>query len=708
MLKIKTDKGYFEHGNDFSIQIEETSPVMNDVGSQTVPATIPCTPTNARLSGFPYRLDAASVPLQENKSCVVSDGVYHRRGQLNVTSASLSEGITFNIGFDNSEAYSTWKQKKLNEMGNLPVIGSGVVFDLMTTMQNIYWGKENADFAVFPMVIDNPAVDTDDTEKYYPEYLNGTNPLLPDYLYWNALKITRVIDNAVTDVNVPAGYGITGFLYVSKVLDLIFADLGLTVTNNPFVTDKELARLVVLNNVADACVTGFLDYADMLPSVDVETFLNSLYVRFGLVYQINYNTKSVDLRLIRDIIEESSQCDISQALSDRFIVNFETKKFIALSAQTSLEGAEPSYERFEDFIKGCDITQVARTPQFEESMVNALIYETTTGIWYKWDSTNKVHISSGSSFFVWNPETSGCDAEELQSDDEFVPMGRTDNGLYPFYLTGAVHRHTYIRGREGETDDNDTPLAFLWAFVAPWGEQRTCGSFTATTENGNVAFSDGSEHTLSLLFQFSDGLFARFWQKYDEILRHGYLKVDADVRMTLGDIASLDVLKPITLQGQRLLIDTFSYSLPAPRLLPVEFTLRTLRPLGDYDIDEEQNVPDFDAVALQLCWAYYSDNMKNVAQANVQSVAEEWKEDNSFDGVVTATVASISTSGYKTWSELDDVKNNNPESEYEKLRVTCQCKVAYSITAKADDQYPLTDLVQKELEYSVILIAKYE
>ncbi|MFR8319507.1 MAG: hypothetical protein ACLVB8_02320 [Bacteroides thetaiotaomicron] len=45
MLKIKTNKGYLDLGGDFTVQIDEKSPVMNDRGSQTVPVTVPSLPT---------------------------------------------------------------------------------------------------------------------------------------------------------------------------------------------------------------------------------------------------------------------------------------------------------------------------------------------------------------------------------------------------------------------------------------------------------------------------------------------------------------------------------------------------------------------------------------------------------------------------------------------------------------------------------------
>lgn len=53
MLKIKTNKGYLDLGGDFTVQIDEKSPVMNDRGSQTVPVTVPVTANNAGITGLP-------------------------------------------------------------------------------------------------------------------------------------------------------------------------------------------------------------------------------------------------------------------------------------------------------------------------------------------------------------------------------------------------------------------------------------------------------------------------------------------------------------------------------------------------------------------------------------------------------------------------------------------------------------------------------
>ena len=121
-----------------------------------------------------------------------------------------------------------------------------------------------------------------------------------------------------------------------RVLDFIFSEFGYTITENPFKTDKELSSLVILNNAADCCVTGILNYADLMPDCTIEDFLNALYVRFGLVYNVSSDTKTATLRLIRDIMEDEPAVDLSRNLTAEPLINYETARQIKLSAKKRL------------------------------------------------------------------------------------------------------------------------------------------------------------------------------------------------------------------------------------------------------------------------------------------------------------------------------------------------------------------------------------
>ena len=246
---------------DFSADMEDTSPIFNDKGSQSLPVTVPATGRNQRLLGFPDRLDTAVDPNKPEILATVTAGAYIRRGKINVTSAGKKDGITFNIGFDNSIAYSEWIDKRLSDLSSLPVVnGSDVgytdsVSGLIHYLSNLYRGAVPAvdPLAVFPVAIAKNVVQEQDSknlEKSFWEVLNI--PANDTGAMEQSRMVKRVIDGEIVDVVVPEGYCLSPFVRVWKLLELAFADLGLKIKTNIFQTTADFARLVVLNNAADA------------------------------------------------------------------------------------------------------------------------------------------------------------------------------------------------------------------------------------------------------------------------------------------------------------------------------------------------------------------------------------------------------------------------------------------------------------------------
>lgn len=594
MLKIKTNKGYLDLGGDFTVQIDEKSPVMNDRGSQTVPVTVPCTGNNAKITGFAHRLDMGVKPMNEDQACTVLDGVYKRTGKINIVSASKKEGITLNIGFDNSEAYSAWKAKKLNAI-TLPVKEYSSVNSLCEHLQQVLGGYQT-DYAVFQIMTGNDSKDN----QSYPKYLNYTPVSEGSKVYklrYQARTETFLVNGTPTAVTLPEGYGVTAFLYVWRVLELVFSEFGYTITENPFKTDKQLYNLVILNNAADCCVKGKLSYADLMPDCTVEDFLNALYVRFGLVYNVSSDTKTATLRLIRDIVDDVPDIDLSRSLTDEPLITYETARQMKLSAKTSFTGAAPSVERFEDYLKDQEVARLARVDVSQR--VIHLNYEETTGRWFKWDEDNKRLTYSSSSFFSWDRKSDSIEDNELTSDDECVPMDFAPNDiLSPQYLADYVHRYTYLKTSSNNDDEDsekvETPLSFVFAFTSSQNSKYPFGSVLPYTSEGEeVILKDGSKHTISLLFQYKNGLFINFWKKYDAIIRHSFNQVEANTLLPVHQLMSMDILTPVALRGQYLLFDGLSYSLPANKIVPVDLTLRTLRLIAPYNLDEEHFIKDF-------------------------------------------------------------------------------------------------------------------
>jgi len=610
MLKIETSKGVLDLGGELTLQVEEKSPVMNERGSQSLPATGPSTARNMLIMGFPHRLDGVEAPMGDDKSCTVSDGVYHRRGVMNLVSASRREGITFNVGFDNSEAYEAWKKRKLNELA-LPVRGDGDVEGLAGLLQGAYDNGGGDDLAVFPIAVAREEISTGNVNTVYWGLLNRVED---GSLVWRARTQEQPVDGTVMNVSLPAGYGVTGFLYVWRVLELAFGDLGYEIESNPFKGAEagDLAQLVVLNNVADAICTGYLNYSDLMPDCEVQAFLQALKVRFGLVYLLNQDTRRARLELIKDIIVQWPANDLTRWQAEWPVVSYEPHRQLKLSAKTSLYNAAPANERLEDFVKTLPLSSITTVEELDPNMVahpTAFILERVTGKLYKWDENNHAYSDSGSGFFSWDPQTSGMETEELSSEDECVPMVKVEGTYLPGFITGAVHRHSYIKGYESDNDKNETSLAF----VISYGQ---AGRITPP--------ADATGKRLSLLFQWGDGLFSQFWMGYDDLMRRACNKVEASMRMPAVDLLKLDLLKPVKYHGQPMLIDGFDYTLPMQLSVQVTMTMRTIRAIGTKA--DEPIMPDLGPSTPTWKWVFYRSNIDEQIERLINRLKEQQPE----------------------------------------------------------------------------------
>lgn len=687
MIEIQTNGQTLDLPDNFSIDIEDSNPIFNDRGSQSIPATVPASRRNIKILDFPTRLEAGVEPNNPERVATVFNGPYHRRGTMNITSAGKKDGITFNIGFDNSTAYAKWREKKLNGLTNLPTYtpqeqqGGYQIDWLLDELYSLYRFSRPKidDLAVFPLAVNLETNTENNTEKQYWEVLNivGTHGLS------QPSTVKRLLDGEITDTTIPDGYCVSPFVRVWRVLELVFEDMDLTLEVNPFKEDIELARLVVLNNAADSVCRGSIRYADLLPDCTVEEFLGALWARFGLVYNINFDRQTVKLVLIRDVIKGGTQEIIDNHTAGLPLITYDTPQYVKLSAKTSIEGAEPSTERFEDFIKGLNVdgvhlgsnvsqwqfTGTQENPKWDgdirddwndddwdpdrdypdpeppepdypepdddrddydyyamraasragvetnESKDTMLAREFITGMWYRLDSSNGKIRQSSSSFFNWDPKTPGLEPLELSSVDEFVPVrrvsnigtgtGHSFNDYCPTYLFGARHYHSYIKGSDAGDTGDTTPLAFMFAYTK---NNKTFGRINPEGEDGQkITLDDGTSPSISLLFQFRDGLFAKFWAGYDEILRHGSRSVEVDIVYNKILLNFLDMLTPVVFNSVRCLIDKLNYSLPSGNSVPVSLTLRTIQTHGVYDIEKEQNIPNFAAALRHLEWRQKSD-----------------------------------------------------------------------------------------------------
>lgn len=597
-LTICTNKGTYDVPKDFSIEIENLSPVYSEKGSQSISATLPASNHNMEMVGHLHRIDISKAP-EKDVAATIADGIYRRTGKQNITSASKKDGIVSNIGFDESIMYSAWTDVSLKKLPNLPVYKpSGGVSDLIVHLTNVMNYAESANYYVFPIQISAETVN----DISYPEYINHVELISDVYdLKKNARTEQIVSDGSLTSVSVPAGYGISPFLKVSKILDLIFSAYGYKLIENPFSTHYQLKKMVVLNNVKDTIVEGAINYKDLMPDCTINEFLDSLYCRTGAKIYVNGDTKTARVILIRDSITTAATEDWTLLRSSELIPTFSEPKQIKLSANTSFTGAEAKADNFEEFLEKYNGIIYENGP-WKPSYLPAdryMVYKRATGMFYRTNPVTKTHTLISSDFFPWDKKSANIDYEEITGNDECVPMAIiSDNILYPQYLAGAVHNHTTISASETTSDENkvNTPLAFCFSIGKSHIEGNSAityyfGSSLCRDSSGErFKDPDGNIYNYSFVFRGEDGAFNRFFKEYDAILRHANHVFDGEINLDKSQLSRIDTSKPVIVYGQKLMIESVKYSLPLKKSKPSTVKLRSTKLLKPYDLETEQGL----------------------------------------------------------------------------------------------------------------------
>lgn len=621
-LRISNTAGTFDLPKEFSTEIEDSSPIFNERGSQTLAATIPGTKKNLRLNKHIHRTDIDNAPATDERA-TISDGVYHRIGKMNTVTASEEEGITFNIGFGESELYSIWEDVPLRSI-NLPVYRpEGGVTELMNYIIDNRL-KDDAPYCLFPVIVAYNRKN-EDGNKDYDEQINRYN----NGIVWQARTETFFIDGGPVQVSLPAGYGIVPFVKVSFILDAIFSTYGYTVIENPFTNHHQLSQLVILSNAADCCVKGELKFADLMPDCTINEFMQALWCRFGLLYFVDGNTRTVKLRFIRDILKSKPSSDWTLLKASKPIINFEAPQQLKLSAATNVRGdapewnAAPAAESLDKFLKPYNYI-------VSSNSMGYLTYRAYNGVYSKRDNVSHRTEFVSTDFFPWDR---GADMayKEITSIDEFLPIKLIGVNMWvsysifmPLYLFGRVHRYTTISSSDVKLSENlnyQTPLAFCFSFFQKDGS-LTYGSQICLDYKGNPTLNKekGQLCDISLLFVGKYGLFNHFWKEYDAVLRHANHLIETDIHLSAQQCMNPEFSSPILLDGQRMLPDSIRYTLPKNPSFPATVKLRTTKLLKPYNLEEEQTVPITDQ---KYTWKLMN-NKGHVVEAAVKAQKDAW------------------------------------------------------------------------------------
>ncbi|MGM9763364.1 MAG: hypothetical protein ACI3ZQ_05030 [Candidatus Cryptobacteroides sp.] len=564
-MKLITQKGEIELPNDFSFEIEVNNPFFSDDGTASVPAEIPGTRHNLALLGNPDRI-AMSNRYMSTFPALLQHGAFQRKCNLIVDGFSSEGSLTASLAFAESDMYVSIQEKQLKDIFKdkyLPLKTEAITTDIITdnvrALSDIYHSVDamNGDVTIFPVVVEK--------NEYDYSYLNEPTESELAFVYSK-----RTITSGENSVDVPNGYGVTAFLWLRVLIRQTFELCGYKVTYNVF-EQIPFRHLVVLNNCADGlCKMKGMCYADMVPSITVGELILWLKDKFGAAVCVNHNEISIEL--IDHTINNMWKEDLSKYMRDSPTISYPLSSRVVLSCDTSLEGAAAPADTFQEFARN---HPVIKHPPASGRWAKGLYFVPYSGQFHSVSTKEKL---DGSNCFKYDRENSE-ETEEHSTDDRFVPEVFYNDMLVP-YIGNRLHYNTSIVGVK---EEESQPLQICWALFDDENNRWTGNTQPYVTTQNSIS---------GIPVLTPDGLYDECWKSYNELLLNSAPVIEAQIDYPLSLLLSMDLMKAKFINGQKVIIKSFSYTISDTGVKCGRTKMLLLPEYQDKIIDEPIDIND--------------------------------------------------------------------------------------------------------------------
>jgi len=639
MIKIRKIEGgeVFDLPEDYVIEAEKNNPLFNSKGSQTVSINFPTSDKNNRLLNFPFRIDR-TFKKEETIPVIVETGSVQQKGLLSVNSAS-NKIISANIGYDESDMYAVMKDMQLKDMQilNDPEFvksfgGDDIdqnVDSMLAHLTAVMKQEIEVDeYCIFPIIVKKEDYTTDvlnddgtttpNVKKTYLEIINEVDidwtiddVLNPNYTELKAIQnriITRYENSQEIQLSAPKGYGVSPFLKIYRILEIIFKNFDFTITENPFKEHRQLKKLVALNNSIDAVLTGMLYYKDLMPDCSIQDFFDSLYAKFGMLYFVDSNSKTVRIKFLKDILNPDTYeaIDLNQMKTEEPAISFSPPKQLRLKMNRELDDAKVAFDTFDEFLERFK-NQFSETSHYSPNISDnkTQLFVTENSTYYIKNiftlfSQEGMQVDHSSDFFDWDKKTENMDYEDIEMKDMSLPLYNYENfHNYNQYLVGFKHLYSdvFIGESKQEVANNQAKIAFVFA----WGIYYSIDNgkfFFASQFNrdrvGNFMNDEqGAKYDISLTCNREDGLYNRFWKEYDSFIRHSNQQVTCNLHLSDNDFVKFKMDEKVFINNQPLVAEQIKYKFNDAGDKISESTFRTLRLYEPYDLKTERAIPQY-------------------------------------------------------------------------------------------------------------------
>jgi hypothetical protein len=520
---------------------------------------LPSSARNLESLGYPTRIGRSEKYLRKIPAKIEA-GVFQKDGQLVIDSANRSSGIVGAIMLNESDLYTQIKDVKIQDVF-IKIIRDDFAAEenpieswynyLMLCMSGI----ESDDFTMFPV-----AVDYSEDSGY--KLLNSPDHTVAADI-WPLRYKSRKITIGDESQNVPEGYGITPFLWMWRAIEILFAEWGYNIGENPFRTDPHLSKIVLLNNTADSICVGKIRYSDLVPSCSVSEFLMFLENKFLVHAYINPESKIIDIVPLQSVLSSPPDSDLSSIVNGEIKYVFSDPKEVALSSDTSLDGAAPAMSTIFEFNKKFKfLTELDEFNWRNNAYKYTLVKRLSTGEYF--EILRKVADSSvrrnrlGTNYF--SHYTGNLAAKEYKADDIMPPMVEIDLGLIGALMAKVVcpyigeRRHINTEYSDNAESEQKIIIA-LAAGLAESDVNVISKAYLGTTQKYNNLGHSWADYDLTTF-----DLYKLFFKGWNSILMNSTREVECRIDYPITQLLSLRLDRLKLIQGQKVLQKSLSYT----------------------------------------------------------------------------------------------------------------------------------------------------
>lgn len=641
MRIINLDKGEaYQLSPDAQMEVERTNPFFNDWGEQSVPMSLPDTPHNRRILGHPDLLGNTKKMQRVNAS--IQDGEFYIACKQAVLSSKHNESIQTSFYMNEGAFYTNMKKISLKE-----VFADEFVPGVNSVNEAINWCRtlmknEDPNYAIFPVLVDD---DSGESSGYnykiinafgkmgeatvrYPAYFQLTNIDGSDF--YNAVQRQEVVDNV--KITLTAGYYISPFIRAVYVLRRVLSHFGYTLLDNFFTQTEPFSKMVFVNNVMDTIVNGRIRIAHLLPDVTCQDVLNLYRKKFHCEFIPDEINKTVTIKHFSEVLDGGIAADLTNCLTEEPNIEYKSEndyKRLTITPSDSLSDTEVE-DSFESL---ADLVQSYPTAYFDPS--DGCFYR--IGFCGMAKITEKIATSSmkfdfGGDTEATNVEVPECMPElrELRYMNDAGGFMREGRVIYVGEYQ-SLNSKMVVAGEDTEEDSvsaskSKMPIMLAAPFVSQWtlihydrsGNPTVTNHKWMTATLGNIDSRNSSRKLwdYTLHYYGADGIFEKFYRRYDTLLRNSLHPLKAKLLLSTPLKRSLPSWQKVMLCNTPLLLNKFKYTLGGNNE-PTESELLTIRYYEP--IDEAPLFSDIIKSDTGYHWEAHGDRAQEVTEEEYEN-----------------------------------------------------------------------------------------